>query len=168
MTHDPLDTAWRIHGTVLDWTARAETKASFALTLQSAVIAGVVALTAPGRRFGDFNDSSVLALYVFGLGALFIAVFYSAWAVLPQLRREAVEGEAPSNFIYFGHLMHRKGAELEQALRDEDPLPALSKQLIVISKIAWSKHYRVSMSMLIGGLGDFLLVLAFFLAETPT
>lgn len=165
--YDPIDTAWRIHGTVLEWIARAETKASFALTVESAIIAGVVALTGKGRRFGDLDEPAEVATFGLGVLCLFIAVFYAGWVVLPQLRRSAVQAEARQNHIYFGHLMYHDQIELEQALRDKDPLPMLSKQLIVVSKIAWAKHGRVEWSMLSAAVGVFFLVIGFIFA-TPT
>ncbi|MGJ7442975.1 Pycsar system effector family protein [Aquipuribacter sp. MA13-6] len=165
-THDPLDTAWRIHSTVLDWTARAETKASFTLTIASAVIAGVVALSAGDRRFGNINEGAEVVTYSLGLISMLMSVVAAACAVYPQTRREAVETEAPDNFIFFGHLTFRKASELEDALRHQDPLPVLSRQLVRISKIAWFKHQAVAWAMMLGGVGVLFLVMAYAFA-TP-
>src|SRR3712207_62647 len=35
---DPVDTAWRIHGAIADWTGKVDTKASFVLTIESALL----------------------------------------------------------------------------------------------------------------------------------
>ena len=37
-TKDATDTAWRIHGALVDWTGKVDTKASFALTIESDVL----------------------------------------------------------------------------------------------------------------------------------
>jgi hypothetical protein len=40
-----VETAWRIHTELGNWTAKVDAKASFALTLESAATAGVIALS---------------------------------------------------------------------------------------------------------------------------
>lgn len=54
-TPESHETAWRIHAAIGEWTARVDAKASFALTLESAALAGIVALSDDGHLFGDLH-----------------------------------------------------------------------------------------------------------------
>lgn len=44
-----LDTAWRIHGALVDWTGKVDSKASFTVGVESAALAGVITLSASSR-----------------------------------------------------------------------------------------------------------------------
>ncbi|MFF0001792.1 Pycsar system effector family protein [Streptomyces avermitilis] len=77
-----------------------------------------------------------------------------------ELRGRKVKAEAASNFIYFGHLMHRQADELTTALKNTDILPVLSRQLIVMSKIAWAKHRHAQTSFISFGVGAALVFFA--------
>ena len=89
---DPLDTAWRIHASVADWTGKVDTKASFALTLESAILAGVIAAATDGKALGDGSDPAAFLLYWIGVGLLLIAAFTCLSVVMPQLRGRAILG----------------------------------------------------------------------------
>lgn len=153
---DPLDTAWRIHAAVVDWTGKVDTKASFSLTLESALLLGVVALFQKDRRLNVLQDWWTTSISWAGIGALIMSVFLSASVVAPRLRGGKTRKEAARSYVYFGHLRHWEPADLERELRTGDPLPVLSRQLVNMSKIAWQKHRRVQVSMGLAALGAVL------------
>ncbi|GGL84252.1 hypothetical protein GCM10010095_81290 [Streptomyces anthocyanicus] len=159
------ETAWRIHGAVGEWTARVDAKAAFALTLESAAAAGIIALSGNGNIFDDLRGWGPRCLLWAGSTLILIGAVFAVLVVVPRLRAPRMQAEAPDNFVYFGHLMHREAAELAESLRRTDTLlPVLSRQLIVMSKIAWSKHRHVQMSLVFFALGLMLVVIAAVLA----
>ncbi|MER7645165.1 Pycsar system effector family protein [Streptomyces sp. NPDC126522] len=153
MTDEPTETAWRIQAAVADWTAKADSKASFALTMQSTALA-VLGLLAASRRAGGDLDSTVPRLLLW-IGVLLMAagVGFAAWAISPNLSKERRGPESDDDFLYFGHVRHLDPAVLEAALRDKDPLPSLSRQVVVMSEIAWNKHRRVQWSLMLAVAG---------------
>ncbi|MGW3122010.1 Pycsar system effector family protein [Streptomyces sp. NPDC001107] len=153
MADEPTETAWRIQAAVADWTAKADSKASFALTMQSTALA-VLGLLATSRRAAGDLDSAVprLLLWV-GVLLMVAGVSCAAWAISPNLRKERRGPETSDDFLYFGHLRHLEPAVLEAALRDKDPLPSLSRQVVVMSEIAWTKHRRVQWSLMLAVAG---------------
>lgn len=146
MTPDPIDFAWKIHAALVDWTGKVDTKASFALTIETALLAGVVTLSGDGRVFHNLNGWAV-AWYVLGILLLIAAVLCAAWVVRPRLRGANLKAEATDNFIYFGHLRHLTPEVVQERLEGTELLPVLSKQLVEMSKIAWMKHRFVQVSM---------------------
>ncbi|WP_405646214.1 Pycsar system effector family protein [Streptomyces sp. NBC_00019] len=148
-----IETAWRIHAELGNWTAKADAKASFALTLDSAATAGIVALSNGDHVFADLHGWSARSLLWSGIVLIIGSGLFAMLVVVPRLRARKVEAEAASNFIYFGHLKHRQADELANALKETDILPVLSKQLITMSKIAWDKHRHVQLSFVTFGLG---------------
>ncbi|MFM9703314.1 Pycsar system effector family protein [Streptomyces galilaeus] len=56
-------------------------------------------------------------------------------------------------FIYFGDLRGLAPDDLAQTVRTTDPLPALSRQLVVMSKIAWRKHRYTQASLVLAASG---------------
>ncbi len=152
-----IDSAWKIHGAVVDWTAKVDTKANYTATIESALIVGTVAMHSTGRRFHDLHGAAVV-FYWIGMGFLIAALVLSVAVVRPRLRRGKVKSEAPNNFIYFGHLRHWEPKELQNALLKEDLLPMLSRQLVATSKIAWQKHICVRWSVQLTAVGLLTLV----------
>lgn len=152
MTPDPIDTAWRIHSALIDWTGKVDTKASFALTLESALLVGVITLSSEGRVFHHLSGWAVV-WYVLGLLLLIAAVLCAAWVVRPRLRAANLQTESIENFIYFGHLRHLTPHTVKQQLQGTTLLAVLSKQLVEMSKIAWTKHRLVQLSMSLAPLG---------------
>jgi hypothetical protein len=157
-----LDTAWRIHGALVDWTGKVDSKASFCLAVESALIAIVVNLTAPGRQLSNVGAGAQIWLFRLGLGALTLAVLSAVAVVIPRLRRWQVRkggNEWRTNHVYFGHLRHWDPSNLEKKLQEVgDPLPALSRHLVNMSRIAWTKHSLVQMSLFLAVLGTSFLV----------
>ena len=45
MSGNPLDTAWKIHAAVVDWTGKVDSKASFASAIESGLMVGIIAAT---------------------------------------------------------------------------------------------------------------------------
>ncbi|MFE3329189.1 Pycsar system effector family protein [Streptomyces sp. NPDC059176] len=155
-----VDTAWRVHAAVGEWTARVDAKASFALTLESAAGAGIIALSGNGNIFFGPHGWVVRCLLWSGCASILVAAVLAALVVTPRLRTSDLRAEAPDNFVYFGHLMHREAEELAESLRRAEPLPVLSRQLIIMSRIAWTKHRHLQSSLVSFALGLALVVLA--------
>jgi hypothetical protein len=154
-----VDTAWRIHAALTEWTARVDTKGSFVLTVESVALVAIGTLShADGKRpvTGVFPN----IVFWLGVGSLVAAILLAAAAVAPYTRRKSLQAEWRDNFIYFGHLKHWDAEELTEALRARDTLPILSRQLTVMSKIAWKKHQRVQGSLLMAIGGAFAVALA--------
>lgn len=141
-----IDTAWRIHGAIEAWTAKVDTKASIILALESRLLVAVGGFSKTGSLYGELVGREVLAFAV-GISLLFFAVFLAGIVVKPRLRRRATAREYKNQYVYFGHLRHWEAKQLERELRTGDLLPVLSRQLIVMSKIAWQKHVLVQLSM---------------------
>lgn len=77
-----VDTAWKIHAAIVDWTGKVDTKASFALALESAAIAAIVSLTASGRKLSGLSGWPRATLWI-GIGCLLLLLWQQpAW--LPQ------------------------------------------------------------------------------------
>lgn len=151
-TPDPVDTAWKIHSALIDWTGKVDTKASFALTIESAVLVGVVTLSGNDRILSDLSGWAVV-WYVAGICSLIASVLCAAWVVRPRLRGANLTPESQSNFIYFGHLRQLQPDAVRNHLENTPLLPVLSKQLVEMSKIAWLKHRLVQTSMTIAPFG---------------
>ncbi|MGP6175366.1 Pycsar system effector family protein [Corynebacterium sp. A21] len=152
MTPDPVDTAWKIHAVLVDWTGKVDTKASFALTIESALLAGVVTLSSEGRVFHHLHGWAVV-WYVLGILLLVAGVLCAAWVVRPRLRAGNLEAEAADNFVYFGHLRHLTPEIVQERLQGTALISVLSKQLVEMSKITWKKHRLVQWSMSLAPIG---------------
>lgn len=162
--HEPVETAWHIHAALADWTGKVDAKASFALTIESAVLAGIVALSGDGHRLSGLSGFWTHAFYWSGVLLLVSAVVLSASTVAPGLRHKSLKAEQPHNFIYFGHIKDWKEDDLTEALRQREILPVLSRQLVVMSRIAWKKHQTVLFSFLLACSGATAVAIAAALA----
>lgn len=162
-----LEDAWKIHDAQLDWTGKVDAKATFAFGFVSAIIVAVGALVAAGRVFSAFHHWWLWALFFLGLLFMAVSVTLAALVVSPRLRSSGLKESADVNFIYFGHARYWSGRRLSAALRKEDLLDQLSRQIVVMAEIAWAKHLRVGQSILFGVLGGLLLVICAFLTRIP-
>lgn len=155
---DAVGTAWCIHEAIGNWTAKADVKASFALSIESAVLAGVIALSATGKPFNGLTNGT-LWLYRAGVLLLVVGVVAAVAAVIPQVRARPMATEWPKNFIFFGHLRHWEPEALATTLQETDPLPVLTRQLVATSKIAWNKHRLLQVSLIcaVAGSGGVML-----------
>ena len=140
---DPVDTAWKIHAAHIDWTGKVDSKANFVLAIESAMFAGVLRV-----------DLAILASthskWAFGLGvaSLVVALFFVLLVVAPRLRTSRLEAETKENFIFFGHVKNWSADDLVAALKARDILPVLSRQIVTMAGIAWTKHRRLQGSIL--------------------
>jgi hypothetical protein len=151
-----VDNAWKIHGAVSDWTRSVDAKASFVLTIEVALLAGVVSMMGGSRRLAHLHGFWRNVLLYGGIAALVVALVSVAWVVRPRTRKNRVEQEAPRNFIYFGHLNFLRAEDVQRALEDEDILPVLSRQLVTMGRIAWDKHNLLKWSLTAAMLGTAL------------
>lgn len=153
-----VDTAWRIHGAIADWTGKVDAKASFAFTIQSAGVVSTVALSGPNRVFDALEGLWQHMLYYGGILALLFAAAFSIWVVIPRLRMRHVKSEYKDNFIYFGHLKYWDPADLPEAIAKKEILPVLAQQMVKMSEIVWRKHLAVKVSMILALVGALALV----------
>lgn len=144
--HDPVETAWKIHATLVDWTGKVDTKASFAATIESVVLGGAITLSGENRLLSEITGFPAF-LRNTSLVLLALAAISAISVVTPRLRSFSMTAEASENFIYFGHLKHWQPDDLATALTHRESLPVLSRQLVVMSKVAWQKHRRVQISL---------------------
>ncbi|MFJ4617606.1 Pycsar system effector family protein [Streptomyces sp. NPDC088812] len=151
-----VETAWRIYTALADWTGKVDTKAAFALTVESAALALTAVLrssshSGPGGA-PRLDGLSAPALATVGMGLLTVAALLAVLAVVPRLGDEGVPRSGPG-FVYFGDLRGLAPDELAQTLRTTDPLPVLSRQLVIMSKIAWRKHRCTQASLALAAAG---------------
>lgn len=163
MAADPLDMAWKIQATLTDSTGKADTKASVALSLQSTVLALLGVLAASGHGLGARSIPGQILLWAGGC-VLFCGALLAAAAVAPNLRLERRGPHPNDDYLFFGHLRHFEPEALEAALRSGSALSALSRQIIVMSEIAWAKHRRVQLSLLFAVTGCALIGISAALA----
>ncbi len=157
MSDDKVDNAWKIHAALVDWTGKVDTKASFALTIESVVLAGVVTLSANGRVFDNLNGWFAIVLYILGVTMLIASALFAAWVVRPRLRSPNLKSESADAFVYFGHLRLLDKVAVQNHLENTPVLPVLAKQLVDMSKICWDKHRYVQWSMTAAVIGVALL-----------
>ncbi len=157
---DPVENAWRIHGILSDWTGKADAKASFALTIESALLAGVIAFSNKDRPLGQLSEMRTLWLYRVGTSLLSAAVLCAAAAVIPQIRSRLARRVWRDNFICFGHLRQWNPSDLEQALSERELLPILTRQLVTMSRIAWIKYRLIQVPLTCAVAGVFFVALS--------
>ncbi|MFC0495109.1 Pycsar system effector family protein [Streptomyces mutabilis] len=160
MATDPLETAWKLQAGLTDSTGKADAKASFALAIQSTVLALLGILTSAGKSPGNPEHGVSLILLWVGAALLACGACCAAAAVSPNLRKERRGPQPDDDFLFFGHLRHWDPTDLETALKDKDLLPNLSRQIVVMSEIAWTKHRRVQWSFALAAIGSAALGLA--------
>ncbi|WP_425824621.1 Pycsar system effector family protein [Streptomyces fractus] len=158
--HEAVETAWRVHAEIGSWTTKADAKATFALTLDTAAVAGIIALSTDDHVLTDVHGWGGRTLLWAGTTLILMSGVFAMLVVLPRLRSRRTRSEASQNFIYFGHLRHREPEELAEALKTTNVLPVLSRQLIATSKIAWRKHRHIQASFITFGFGGMLVFLA--------
>ncbi|WP_454810540.1 Pycsar system effector family protein [Paenarthrobacter nitroguajacolicus] len=157
---DAIDNAWKIHAAQVDWTGKVDAKASFAFALESAAIVSTVALSASGRIFGDLSDPTAGWFYGIGLALILVGATFAVAVVIPRLKSDLVKSKSPENYIFFGHAQHWEPDDLATALKDDDILPVISRQIVVMADIAWQKHRWVQLSMFTGCAGGVCIVFA--------
>lgn len=152
---DAIEDAWRIHAALVDWTGKVDSKSSFALAIDSAVLTAVAALSAAGRPLGDLRGGDALWAYRGGILALALATLGAVAAVIPRVRFWQTLSEWEDNVVFFGHVRHWKDpAALAKALQERDMLLVLARQHIAMSRIAWNKHVCLQVSLALTVLGS--------------
>lgn len=148
-----IEHAWKIHAALVDWTGKVDSKASFALTLESAILGAIAAFSTTERPLSGLTGGAVLA-YRAGVAGLVLAALCAVAAVIPRVRFWQTLSEWERNVIFFGHTRHWKdAAALAKALRESDMLDVLVRQHMAMSKIAWSKHVWVQASLALAVVG---------------
>lgn len=145
--------AWKVHGTLQDWTAKVDTKASIVMTLETALLSGIVAFSTSRAFTYPLGWAS---LHRCGLILLFVSIVIAGAVVFPQLRRRDSVKSWNTQFVYFGHLRQWEPAALAEALADRGSnvnLLMLSDQLVAMSRIAWKKHVLIQWSLLFALVG---------------
>jgi hypothetical protein len=141
--------AWQLQGTLAESTRTADAKASFALAIESAMLAAVVTLAGSDHGLGISGAFARTVLWA-GVALLAVSVVLAVLAVLPRHDREGHRRPAHrDDFVFYGHIRHLTPAELEESLREHDPLPALSRQIVAMSRILWIKQRLVRQSLLV-------------------
>jgi pycsar effector protein len=148
-----IDTAWRIHGAIADWTGKVDAKASFCVAIESAALVAVVNLTSDRRLFDELPTDAERFAFYSGLSLVTAGLLSAVYVVTPRLRRFKTRKEWADNFIYFGHLRKWRPEDLESRISSAPILTILSTQLINMSKIAWRKHVMVQASLVLGFAG---------------
>jgi hypothetical protein len=159
---DPVETAWRIHTALVDWTGKVDAKAGFALTLESAVIGAIVAFSKADHHPVQADGTAPRMLFWLGAALLGASAVASVSVVSPRLRAGERQ-DRREHFVYFGDLRHWEPERLSEALRTTSPLTALSHQLVDMSEIAWTKHRRVRQSLVLAMAGVLVIALAWLL-----
>ena len=149
---DPSRTAWRIYDALADWIGKVDAKASYALTIESGALAGVIALAEPGDRLSMSRAGTVT--FITGVVLLGAGALTAICVVMPRLTsQKTLHHESPSNYVYFGHLRLWSPDDLEAILRNDCILPALCRAVIVMSDCAWKKYRLMQLSLILSAMG---------------
>ncbi|MFI7481443.1 Pycsar system effector family protein [Kocuria sp. M1R5S2] len=155
-----IENAWQIHSAQMDWTGKVDAKAGFAVALDSAAIATLVALSGQNMIFANMGDTWAWLPYWASVVLFIVGGFLALWAVAPSLRWRQMKAERQENFVFFGHAKGWQPEFLDAALRTDDVSLVLSRQIVAMAGIAWKKHLKVGWSLWLIGAG----VLSLFIA----
>ncbi|MFI0943882.1 Pycsar system effector family protein [Streptomyces sp. NPDC021020] len=157
---EAVATAWRLHSSLAEWTGRIDAKASFALTIESALLAGVGAASSTGRVFGGLSEWWARAELWVGVVLLALSALAAVLAVLPREGPAHGVPPGPDDYLFYGDLHQWTPQNLAERLGLADPLTALTGQIVTMSAIIWAKHRLVRQSLLLAVAGAGLLGLA--------
>lgn len=145
-----LDLAWRMHDAAATAVDRADTKAGFAATVETAL--GAVVLTLVSQAADE--PLSVRVLFGCALVALAVALGSALLVVFPRLHRPDKQ-LVPGEFLYFGAVRQRSIEQLRCHIaprqfieRVAEPLGAITHQSKRLADIAWVKHQWLRVSFL--------------------
>ncbi|MEU0093880.1 Pycsar system effector family protein [Kribbella sp. NPDC006257] len=151
-----LDLAWRMHDQAASAIDKADTKAGFAATVETALAAVVLTLTTQS------HGAPIGARVLFGLALIGLAVALASalLVVIPRLHRPT-DQLVPGEFLYFGAVRLRSIEQLRQHIvNDADgeyevakPWEAVSHHAKRLAAIAWTKHRWLRVSFLAAILG---------------
>ncbi|TCC35101.1 Pycsar system effector family protein [Kribbella sindirgiensis] len=156
-----VDLAWRMHDSVAAAVDRADTKAGFAATVETAVAAVVLTL------LSQAHGSPLLARVLFGLSlvALASALVAAMLVVTPRMHTPGEELE-PGEFLHFGAVRLRSVEQLLDHVVPTDwdtymvakPWVAIAHQSKRLAEIASTKHRLVRASFRAASAGAVLAV----------
>lgn len=156
--HRAIDLAWRMHDSAAAAVDRADTKAGFAATLETA--ASAVVLTLLSQAHGA--PLAVRVLFGLALVAFGVALVSSMLVVTPRMKAPGAR-LVPGEFLYFGAVRLRS---LEQLRRHIDPsveggllaepTEAIVYQAKQVAGIAWTKHRYARWSLQAAAAGALL------------
>jgi hypothetical protein len=138
---DRLELSWRVLGEVVGSIGKADAKAGFVATLDTAVLAGVFTLT-------HLAGLATAARVFVKIGAilLVVALIFAVAVMLPILRARKSE-HTNGNYLCFGTVRNHSAAGLLARIADEDTAHAVCAQAVVLSRSSWLKHRLLQVSM---------------------
>ncbi|MGZ0147643.1 Pycsar system effector family protein [Kribbella sp. WER1] len=136
-----LELSWRVLGEIAGSIGKADTKAGFVATLNTAVLAGVFTLT----HFDGLGTAARVFVTV-GSVALVIALMFAVAVVLPILRARKSK-HTSGNYLYFGTVRNHTAADLLARIDSEDTAHTVCAQAVVLSRLSWLKHRLLQVSM---------------------
>ncbi|TCC48065.1 hypothetical protein E0H73_43075 [Kribbella pittospori] len=143
-----LDLAWRMHDSAAGAIDRADTKAGFVATVETALAAVVLAQVSQSQG----APVAVRLLFGLALAALAVALGSALLVVVPRLHYTGIK-LVPGEFLYFGAVRVRSIRELRQHIDPEvygelvaEPWEAVSHHAKRLADIAWSKHRWLRLS----------------------
>ncbi|WP_433019957.1 Pycsar system effector family protein [Kribbella sp. CA-294648] len=155
---DPLELAWRMHDSAAAAIDKADTKAGFAATVETALAA--VVLTLVSQSAG--RPISARLLLGVALVALAVALGSALLVVVPRLHKPA-DALVPGEFLYFGAVRRRSVEQLHdhivgRGLLDDrynvaEPMSAVVHHAKRLADIAWTKHQWLRVSFVAAVLG---------------
>ncbi|GAA0948711.1 hypothetical protein GCM10009554_46590 [Kribbella koreensis] len=153
--------AWRLHDSAAAAIDRADTKAGFAATVETALAAVVLTLVSQS----DAAPAVTRAMFGVALVGLAVALGSALLVVIPRVYRPA-DALLPGEFLYFGAVRRRSVEQLvanhlSPAADDDtvvEPLVAICHHAKRLADIAWTKHQWLRVSFLAAVLGVTLAV----------
>jgi hypothetical protein len=148
-----LEHAWRTYEALQAAIARTETKATFLVTIESALLVFFVTMIGTDGVFADFQK---VLVYIAGLLAfggtlwLFVAIIALVRVIVPHR----------SETDLAAHFAERDPTAIAQSLRHNDALLTLSHHLRVTSEAAINKDLLLAKSVRLGLSGFGLVMLA--------
>ena len=134
--------AQKVHDSVAGSIGKADAKAGFVATMNTAVLAGVVALV-------HLDKLSTAGRVLVSLGVvLMVAALLCAVAVVLPILRARHTKHGSGNVLYFGTVRHYTPEELADRLAGEDTAREMCAQAVVLSRLSWIKHRLLQLAML--------------------
>ncbi|MDT5017031.1 MAG: hypothetical protein QOD39_3191 [Mycobacterium sp.] len=137
-----LAMAWRVHDAAAGSIDKADTKAGFVATLNTALLAGVLTIAHLDRL-----HTAGRVLVSLGVALMVAAVLFAVAAVLPILRARHTKHNT-GNVLYFGTVRQHSAARLADRLASEDTVQEVCGQAVVLSRLSWLKHRLVQLSLI--------------------
>jgi hypothetical protein len=151
-----MDLAWRMHDSAAQAIDKADTKAGYAASVETALAAVILTLVSQS------HGSPLVARAAFGvaLTALAVALGSALLVVEPRVWTPA-DALVPGEFLYFGAVRRRSVEQLldrhidPRSLDKEvaEPLDAVTHQAKRLADIAWTKHQWLRVSFVAAVLG---------------